>query len=149
MTRRLALLVLTAVVSASACSGGGSHSGDGSTDAIFDLGLEWPANCPPEAGNDKGIGIACTRGGGQCKNGLLCTCDPAFGALLAGVPCFCTLAQIAQNGSKDPCADSVPTNYCGSTATCCDVINEAAYCVPNVCLIGGACLVFVPADGGT
>jgi hypothetical protein len=145
--RRLAW-VLGAVCAASACSGGSSHS-DGSTDSIIDLGLEWPENCPPEAGNDKGIGLPCTAGGGQCKNGTRCTCDPALGSVLAGVPCFCTLAQFAQNGSKDPCMDSVPANFCGSNATCCDVLTSAAYCVPNVCLIGGACLEFVAVDGGS
>src|ERR1700758_2770172 len=140
--------VLGIVVAASACSGGGGHAGDGGVDSVFDLGLEWPASCPPDAGNDKGIGITCTRGGGECKNGLRCTCDPLLGGILAGVPCFCTLAQFAPNGSVDPCKDAVPSDYCGGEATCCDVINAAAYCVPNVCLIGGAGLEFGPVDGG-
>jgi hypothetical protein len=146
--RRLAP-ILGFVVAASACSGGGSKKGDASVDSIIDVGLEWPDGCPPATANDKGIGAACTRGGNECKNGLRCTCDPQLGALLAGVPCICTLAQFAQNGSKDPCTDSVPANFCGSGATCCNVLNSAAYCVPNVCLINDACLVFVPADGGT
>lgn len=149
MHRMAWILGAAIMLAASACSGGGSRSGDGSTDSIIEFGLVWPPNCPPEAGNDKGIGLPCTRGGGQCKDPLRCTCDPALGSTLAGVPCFCTLAQFAQNGSKDPCMDSVPADYCGGTATCCDVLNSAAYCVPNVCLIGGACLVFVRVDGGT
>lgn len=146
--RRLAFL-LGLVTAAGACSGGSRNRGDASVDSIIDVGLEWPDGCPPATANDKGIGAACTRGGNECKNGLLCTCDPQLGALLAGVPCICTRAQPAQNGSKDPCMDSVPANYCGSGATCCNVLNSAAYCVPNVCLINDVCLVFVPADGGT
>jgi len=146
--RRIAWIVGAALISAaSACSSGGS-SGDGSTDSIFDLGLEWPENCPPEVGNDKGIGAPCTPGGGQCKDPLRCTCDPALGTKLAGVPCFCTLAQFAQNGSKDPCTDSVPADYCGSNAICCNVLTSAAYCVPDECKIGDGCLVFVLVDAG-
>jgi hypothetical protein len=148
MVGRLAF-VLGVVACAGACSGGGGKPADGGADAIYDVGLEWPSTCPPEAGNDKGVGARCTRGGGECQNGLRCTCDPALGTLLAGVPCLCTFAQPAQNGSTDPCADSVAPDFCGSNATCCDVLNSYAYCVPNDCLIGGACLVFVAADGGT
>jgi hypothetical protein len=141
--------ILALVLAAGACSGGGGNKGDGSVDAVLEVGLDWPDGCPPAAANEKGIGTACTRGGNECKNGLRCTCDPQLGTLLAGVPCICTLAQFAQNGSKDPCTDSVPANYCGSNATCCNVLNSAAYCVPNVCLINDACLVFVPGDAGT
>jgi hypothetical protein len=139
------------LVAASACSSGGGHRGDASTDAIIDVYLPWPDGCPSGVSNEKGVGTPCTRGGGQCKSPLLCTCDPLLGAQLAGVPCFCTLAAFAQNGSKDPCKDSVPdpANYCGSGATCCDVLTSGAYCTPNVCLINDACLIFVPRDGGT
>jgi hypothetical protein len=149
--RRLASAVVLLVV-ASACSSGGGHRGDASTDAIIDVSsLQWPDGCPSGVSNDKGVGAPCTRGGGQCKSPLLCTCDPLLGAQLVGAPCFCTLAAFAQNGSKDPCKDSVPdpANYCGSGATCCDVLTSGAYCTPNVCLINHACLIFVPRDGGT
>src|SRR5882757_7650472 len=128
-------------VVASACSNGGGRAGDAGTDAVFDLGLEVPPGCPP-AGNEKGVGMACTPGGRQCTGNLRCTCDPQLGGLLIGVPCFCTLAQFAQNGSKAPCTDSVPANFCGSNATCCQYLTTAAYCVPNICLIGGVCLEF-------
>jgi hypothetical protein len=150
--RRLARVLACAVLAclgATACSGGGGHAGDASADSIIDLGLQWPASCPPDAGNANGVGAACTKGGGECKNGLRCTCDPALGSSLVGVPCFCSLVQFAKNGSVDPCKDSVAADYCGDSATCCDILNSAAYCVPNVCLIGGACLVFELADGGT
>jgi hypothetical protein len=140
--------VLAVVLAVGACSGGGSH-GDGSVDTIIDVGLTWPDACALTTANDKGVGAPCTRGGNECKNGLRCTCDPLLGALLSGVPCLCTLLQPAKNGSVEPCKDTVPADYCGSNATCCNVLNQAAYCVPNMCLIDDACLVFVPADGGT
>lgn len=149
MRRLASVLVVVAASSASACSSGGGRGGDASADAIIDVALPWPDGCPPSVANDKGIASPCTRGGGQCKNGLLCTCDPVLGARLTGVPCFCTLAAIAKNGSKDPCTDSVPADYCGSGATCCNVLNSGAYCSPNICLINGGCLIFVGPDGGT
>jgi hypothetical protein len=140
-------IFLGLVSTAAGCAGGGSHSN--AVDASIEVVVDWPDGCPPETSNEKGIGLPCTRNGGQCKNGLKCTCDPQLGAVLVGVPCICTLAQFAQNGSKDPCKDSVPVDYCGTNATCCNVLTSAAYCVPNVCTFGGACLEFVPADGGT
>jgi hypothetical protein len=135
------------LVAMSACSSGGGHSGDGGTDAIIEVSLNLPPGCPPPAGNEKGVGTPCTMGGKQCKNSLRCTCDPQLGALLVGVPCFCTLAQFAQNGSVVPCTDSVPAGYCGSNATCCNYLNAAAYCVPSICLPDNMCLDF-SVDGG-
>jgi hypothetical protein len=147
MRRLASVLVVVAASFASACSSGGRDRA-GSVDASIDLVLPWPDGCPPAA-NEKDVGAPCTSGGGQCKSPLLCTCDPQLGARLTGVPCFCTLAAFAKNGSKDPCTDSVPADYCGSGATCCNILTSAAYCSPNICLINGGCLVFVPADGGT
>jgi hypothetical protein len=152
--RRLSCLFGIALA-AGACTGGGGSPADGSVDAVIEISIEWPAGCPPATANEKGVGKACTRGGNQCGSGMRCTCDPALGALLAGVPCICTLAQFAQNGSKDPCTDAVPSGYCGSKAKCCNVLNSAAYCVPYECLfnggndVNGGCLEFVPVDGGT
>jgi hypothetical protein len=148
MRRLASVLVVVAASFAGACSSGGGRRGDGSADAIIDLSLPWPDGCPPAA-NDKNVGAPCTSGGKQCKSPLLCTCDPQLGARLAGVPCFCTLAAFAKNGSTDPCTDSVPANYCGSGATCCNILTSVAYCSPNICLINGGCLVFVGPDGGT
>ena len=147
--RRLASAVVLLVV-ASACSSGSGRSGDASVDAVIDLSyLAWPDGCPSGVANEKGVGEPCTRAGNQCGNGLRCTCDPLLGAELAGIPCFCTLAQPAKTGSKVPCMDSVPADYCGSGATCCNVLNEGAYCSPNICLINGGCLIFTVPDGGT
>jgi hypothetical protein len=139
---------LALLVGSVACSPGGGGAVDGGVhDAVFEVSLQVPDGCPPPDGNEKGVGAPCTMNGGQCKGGLRCTCDPALGALLVGVPCFCTLAQLAQNGSVEPCKDAVPATYCGSTATCCNYLNSAAYCVPNICLPGNQCLVFTTDAG--
>jgi hypothetical protein len=138
MSRAFGLLVL-----ASACSAGGGGAVDGGLpDGVFEVSLDLPPGCPPAAGNDKGVGTPCTRGGKQCKGALLCTCDPQLGALLVGVPCFCTLAQFAQLGSTNPCGPPLTAGYCGTNATCCNYVNTAAYCVPSICLPGNMCLDF-------
>ena len=114
---------------------------------IVEVGLEAPPGCPP-APNELGIGKPCTMCGNECASPLRCTCDPYLGVQLEGVPCVCTKVQPAPTGSTDPCADVGP-NFCGSNTMCCAVLNIAAYCVPNVCLIGGQCIVFTPVDAGT
>src|SRR5260221_3534738 len=120
------------LLAAGACSSG-SGSGDGGLhDAVFEVSLDLPAGCPPAAGNDKGVGKPCTMNGKQCQNGLLCTCDPQLGALLVGVPCFCTLARPANSGIQVPCTESVPASFCRSYATCCHDLNAGAYCVPHI-----------------
>ena len=129
------------LVAAGGCSPGGGGAIDGGThDAVYEVSLNLPDGCPPEAGNDKGIGAPCTKGGHECK-GLQCSCDPDVGVQLTGVPCICTLAQLAQPNSTNPCVDSVPTNFCGSNATCCSYMTAVAYCVPSICLPGDACPV--------
>jgi hypothetical protein len=114
---------------------------------VVEVGLEAPPGCPP-APNELGIGKPCTMCGNECASPLRCTCDPYLGVQLEGVPCVCTKVQPAPTGSTDPCTD-VGANFCGSNAMCCAVLNIAAYCVPNVCLIGGQCIVFTPVDAGT
>jgi hypothetical protein len=135
--RRLASLLL-AIVSA-ACSAGGGGAYDGGRDAVYEVSLDLPPGCPPATANEKGVGAACTKGGGQCKNGLRCTCDPFFGVQLEGVPCICTLATFATVGSVEPCVDSVPANYCGANATCCSYLTTAVYCLPSICVPDGVC----------
>ena len=114
---------------------------------VIEVGLEAPVGCPPAEANEKGIGLPCTMCGNECPNPLRCTCDPYLGVQLTGVPCICTLLQVASTGSTDPCKDA-PANFCGSNASCCAVETTAAYCVPNICLIGGVCIDFSPPDGG-
>ncbi len=120
---------------------------------VIDLSIDLPPGCPPATPNEKGVGIPCTRGGGECTRsgvpkGLLCTCDPLpiLGALLNGVPCVCTIGGPNLTTNPDPCtANSVS---CGSETTCCPYMTTAYYCMPNVCLPGGQCIDFTPANPG-
>src|SRR5215831_7919658 len=114
---------------------------------VIEVGLEAPPGCPPAA-NELGVGQPCTMCGNECALPLRCTCDPYLGVQLEGVPCVCTKVQPAAIGSTDPCKD-VGAGFCGSNATCCKVQTIAAYCVPDVCLIGGMCIDFNPPDAGT
>jgi|SRR6516225_11865459 hypothetical protein len=153
MQRWLIVLIFASVsVGFAACSSGGSKPPCGMTDAaVYEAGISFPAGCPPAQPNELGIGKPCAMCGNECTNGLRCTCDPYLGAQLSGVPCVCTKLQLASQGSTDPCHDpALPANFCGTNATCCNYITSAAYCVPDVCLPGGQCIVFVPiTDGGT
>jgi hypothetical protein len=138
----LTLALLSAVAG---CSAGGGGAVDGGIhDALYEVSLNLPDGCPPETANEKGIGAACTMGGNQCKLPLRCTCDVFVGVQLVGVPCICTLAAFAQVNSTDPCKDSVPADFCGSSATCCPYMTAAAYCVPSICLPDNQCPVFEP-----
>jgi len=85
--------------------------------------------------------------GMECAAPLRCTCDAYLGVQLSDVPCVCTLFQLAPTGSTVPC-DDVGAGFCGSNTTCCNALNVAAYCVPNVCLIDGKCIEF-ETDAGT
>jgi hypothetical protein len=133
------------------CSSGPGRPPDGSVrdGTTYDLALDLPPGCPPGQPNDKGVGATCTRGGGECKSsGLVCACDTILGLTLNGVPCICTLAGLNQHpGNPSPCAAATPS--CGSNATCCDYMSTAYYCSPNICLPGGSCINFTPADSGT
>jgi hypothetical protein len=109
------------------------QSGTGSTDAqIHDGGadafvLSLPVGCPPDAGNEIGIGKPCSKGGNECGSGLLCTCGNFAVTLPANMPCLCTNAIASA---------SCPTNpNCGSNATCCAILGVVSGCIPNVCLV--------------
>ena len=131
------------------CSSSAKPPACGTRDAgVIEVGLEPPPGCPPAEANELGIGKACTMCGNECEAPLRCTCDSYLGVQLAGVPCICTRIQVAPTGSTDPCA-STAANFCGSGATCCNVLNTAAYCVPDICLINQACIIFTPLDAGT
>jgi hypothetical protein len=134
-----ALVILT-----SACSAGGGGKVEGGVpDGVVEVSLDLPAGCPPQgpdAANELGIGKPCSEGGGECKGGnLRCTCDPFLGVRLVGVPCYCTLAQLAQTNATDPCGPPLSASFCGSNAKCCPYLTAAAYCVPNICLPDGMC----------
>jgi hypothetical protein len=143
--RRVVLLLLLGA--ASACGSGSKYQPPADA-AVYEVDYDLPPGCPPEP-NNKGIGKPCTRGGGQCGNSLRCTCDPFLGVQLTGLPCVCTQVQLAPTGSTNPCGPPLASDYCGDNATCCNYANSAAYCVPDICLPGGQCLVFVTPDAGT
>jgi hypothetical protein len=148
MVRSAIVVAAMFACGAAACSSPGKKA-CGSTDAgIIEVHLEAPAGCPPAEANELGIGKPCTMCGNECEAPLRCTCDPYLGMQLSGVPCVCTKIQVAPTGSTDPCG-AVPANFCGSGTSCCPVLNSAAYCVPDVCLINGACIEFTPLDAGT
>ncbi len=120
---------------------------------VYDLQLDLPPGCPPASPNENGVGIPCTKGGGQCNSkGLLCTCDQAFGLQLNGVPCICTIAGInTSSTATDPCspqASGKAAGFCGTDATCCPYMTAGYYCSPNVCLPGGSCIQFMPVNPG-
>ena len=144
------LTVVLMAFAAAACGSATKKPPCGSTDAaVVEVGIDPPPGCPPEAANELGIGKPCGMCGNECAAPLHCTCDSYLGVRLSGVPCVCTLVQLATQGSTNPCGAPLDPNFCGSNATCCNYVNTAAYCVPNVCLPGGECVVFVPVDGGT
>jgi len=137
-------LALIACLGACSAGGGGAIEGgvvDGA--GLYEVSLDLPDGCPPPAGNEKGVGTPCTMGGGQCKGNLHCACDKTLGVTLVGVPCFCTMFQLAPTGSTDPCGPPLPANFCGSNATCCPYMTTVAYCVPSICLADNMC----PAAG--
>jgi hypothetical protein len=155
----VALAGLGLAVAMAGCHPGSSAPPPPKDATILDLSVDLPPGCPPATPNEKGVGIPCTRGGGQCTasgmpSGLLCTCDPLpiLGVVLSGVPCVCTIG--GPNGSAtatDPCsqaANGKPAGFCGTNATCCPYRTTAYYCSPDVCLPGGACIDFTPPPGG-
>jgi len=116
--------------------GGGSLKDAAVTDGItldFSFG-DLPPGCPPMAANDKGVGSTCTRGGMECQNNLVCTCDTLLGVTPpSDTPCFCTVLGFSCPGDADP-------TYCGQNATCCAYMtNGGAICVPDLCLESGMC----------
>ena len=122
--------------------------------AVFDIAIELPEGCPPAQPNEKGVGIPCTMGGGQCNaagvpSGLRCTCDPYFGIQLYGVPCVCTIVGLNPDPANIPNACTQPqlASICGTEATCCPYVNAGYYCSPNACLPGGACIEFTVGPG--
>jgi hypothetical protein len=149
VSRRSIALAALLLCAAAGCSSSAKPPACGTRDAgVIEVGLEPPPGCPPAEANELGIGKPCTMCGNECASPLRCTCDSYLGVQLSGVPCVCTMFQLAPTGSTNPCGD-VGSSFCGSNATCCNVLQTAAYCVPNVCLINQQCIEFVPLDGGT
>jgi len=144
--------VLALVFAAAAgCSSGSGAPPCGSTDAaVYEVGLDFPAGCPPAEANEIGIGKPCGMCGNQCASGLNCTCDPYLGIQLTGLPCICTKVGPNPDSTTYPnaCTNPALQNVCGSDATCCPYVTAGYFCSPNVCLPGGSCIEFVPIDAG-
>lgn len=145
----LACLALAAVFLTLACSSPAKKPCGATDAAAIEVGIEPPPGCPPEMANELGVGKPCGMCGEECASPLACTCDSYLGIRLSDVPCVCTLVQLAPTGSTNPCGPPLASNFCGTGATCCNYVNTAAYCVPDVCLPNGQCIVFVPIDAGT
>jgi hypothetical protein len=99
---------------------------------------EVPPGCPPDGGNENGIGKPCTATGTECTGTLQCSCKNWFGYTMpASMPCFCTNVAFGSTCSN-----------CGSNAPCCTYtipvsgtnITVSA-CFPSVCLSGNQCPV--------
>jgi hypothetical protein len=124
---------------ATAC-GLGSNSGsapDATIDTRINVSLDVPPGCPPDKGNETGIGAPCTATGNECPSGLSCSCQNWFGYTMpATMPCFCTTVSFTTISS------------CGSGATACPLTIplssgplDVYACFPDVCLSGGQCPV--------
>jgi hypothetical protein len=143
--RPIAITLLLLAGAAGACSsgGGGDLSDGGGGDLVYEVAVMLPDGCPPATGNEKGVGLPCTQGGNECKavsSNLQCSCDPLFGAQLVGIPCLCTLVNLAQSvpDGGTPC-DNIPAGFCGSAATCCPYMTVGYFCSPDICLADGIC----------
>jgi hypothetical protein len=135
----IALFCSSFALLAGACSSGSGGNTDAAHDYLtFDVSFgDLPAGCPPAAANDQGIGSVCTVGGGECKNGLLCACEPHANILPPqGTPCVCT--KLIYSG-----CGTVPTNYCGQDAMCCSYMDTLSLCVPTACLQDATCPTFM------
>ena len=123
---------------AAACqqqSAAGPADGQGRDGGADGLVLYMPAGCPPDAGNELGIGKPCSKTGNECaNNNLRCTCGDFGIALPVNMPCFCTNATPAAACPANP--------NCGSNATCCSIAGVIIGCLPDVCLVGNQCPVF-------
>jgi len=112
----IALHTCATTTCASAC-GGTAEAGVAPSKPVCASPLG--ATCPPIAGNCKGIGAPCTRGGGQCAS-VHALCDIDLDPRGAGM-CMTVLCSPGE---------------CGSGATCCKsaATQNIALCMPNQCL---------------
>ena len=122
------------------CSDDSAHPVDASRDNPANFKLpEVPPGCPPDAGNENGIGAPCTAEGNECPGSLQCSCKTWFDyPMPASMPCFCTNVIFSNTCSS-----------CGSNASCCtcDIPMTStssvtfSACFPSVCLNNNECPV--------
>jgi hypothetical protein len=133
-------LTLLALLASACSSSGGTNNHDGSvgpSDALVNVSLpDVPKGCPPDAGNENGIGKPCTANGNECTGSLQCSCKNWFGYMMpTSLPCFCTNVSFGSSCSG-----------CGSNTACCtfDVTTngttvKVSGCFPSICLASKQC----------
>jgi len=125
-----------------ACSSGSSSNGDAAVQDLVVIDYTFgdlPPGCPPAAPNNVGVGSVCTKGGGECQNGLICACDTTLGFVPPdNTPCICT--RFKSFSDQRGCG-SLPAGFCGEGAICCSYMNAIGLCVPTVCLENAMCPV--------
>ena len=129
-------LVLAALATTGCGSDGGNADAGPHDYVIPDLTLgDVPEACAHGTANEKGVGAPCTMGGGECKRfgTSVCACDPLLGYMLQGAPCICTIPIFGMT------CDQIPSDYCGSNATCCSYPMLGSACFPNACLDMAMC----------
>jgi hypothetical protein len=95
-----------------------------------------PPGCPPNVGNEIGIGKPCTATGAECTGSLQCSCKDWFGyPVPASMPCYCTVLSFGSTCSA-----------CGSNASCCTysipiqtTTVTVSQCAPTACGAGTQC----------
>jgi hypothetical protein len=137
--RCFARMIAASLIVLGCGQGSGSNGGrDASGDTLANITLpDVPPGCPPDAGNENGIGNPCTATGTECTGSLQCSCKSWFGYTMpASMPCFCTNVAFASTCSS-----------CGSNASCCmydvpltptSTVTVSA-CFPSVCAPNGQC----------
>ncbi|HEY8923955.1 MAG TPA: hypothetical protein VIU64_06205 [Polyangia bacterium] len=136
--RPVSFVTLIVLLGAAACSVGAGDGGDAAAHdyVIPDVTLgDVPEACAHGQGNEKGVGAPCSMGGGECRRygSLICACEPLLGYMLPGAPCICTIPIFGQT------CQQIPSDYCGSNATCCSYQNVGSACFPNACLDMAMC----------
>jgi len=143
--QELATVAAVVLLGAVACSGGASDGGDAAPHdyVIPDVTVgDVPEACAHGQGNEKGVGAPCSMGGGECRRygSLICACEPLLGYMLPGAPCICTIPILGQT------CQQIPSDYCGSNATCCSYENVGSACFPNACLDMAMCPMMEPVE---
>jgi hypothetical protein len=119
--------------------GSSSTARDASLDNQINVSLpDLPPGCPPDGGNENGIGAPCTANGNECSGSLQCSCKSWFGYTMpVSMPCFCTNVVFGDQSGLSPCGSNAsPCTYdiplTSSTIT-------VSACFPAICLASNQC----------
>ncbi len=115
----------------------------GPSDAQVSFSLpEVPPGCPPDVGNENGIGKPCTATGTECTGALQCSCKSWFGYTMpASMPCFCT--NVTFGSSCTSCGSNAPCCTYAVPLTTTTTVTVSA-CFPAVCAPGNQCPSITP-----